>query len=138
MVNVNRCLTVLNVPQERNHDKDSYAFLQNRPNWPEQGRIEFNGVSLKYRPNTEIVLNKLSFNVSVGEKIGVVGRTGAGKSTICLSISRIVEIFEGQISIDGIDIQKLPLEEVRKRITVIPQDPTMFTGTLKFNLDPEN
>lgn len=72
-----------------------------------------------------------------GEKVGVVGRTGAGKSTICLSISRIVEIFEGAIQIDGIDIQKIPLKELRRRITVIPQDPTMFTGSLRFNLDPQ-
>ena len=65
------------------------------------------------------------------------GRTGAGKSTICLSISRIVEIFEGKIVIDGINIRDIPLNELRRRITVIPQDPTMFTGTLRFNLDPE-
>lgn len=73
-----------------------------------------------------------------GEKIGIVGRTGAGKSTICLSITRIVEIFEGKIEIDGIDIQKIPLKELRRRITMIPQDPSMFSGTLKFNLDPED
>ena len=79
----------------------------------------------------------MSFKVDVGEKIGIVGRTGAGKSTICLAISRIVEIFEGQIEIDGLDIAKIPLEELRRRITVIPQDPTMFTGSLRFNLDPE-
>ena len=94
-------------------------------------------MSLKYRPTTETVLHQLSFNVQKGEKIGVVGRTGAGKSTICLSISRIVEIFEGKIEIDGVNIQDIPLEELRRRITVIPQDPTMFTGTLRFNLDPE-
>jgi ABC-type multidrug transport system fused ATPase/permease subunit len=99
--------------------------------------VSFKNVSLRYRPTTEIVLNKLSFDVEKAEKIGVVGRTGAGKSTICLAISRIVEIFKGQILIDGIDIHKLPLDEVRRRITVIPQDPTMFTGTLRFNLDPE-
>ena len=99
--------------------------------------MSFKNVSLRYRPTTEIVLNNLSFDVGKAEKIGVVGRTGAGKSTICLAISRIVEIFKGQILIDGIDIHKLPLDEVRRRITVIPQDPTMFTGTLRFNLDPE-
>jgi ABC-type multidrug transport system fused ATPase/permease subunit len=99
--------------------------------------VSFKNVSLRYRPTTEIVLNNLSFDVEKAEKIGVVGRTGAGKSTICLAISRIVEIFKGQILIDGIDIHKLPLDEVRRRITVIPQDPTMFTGTLRFNLDPE-
>ena len=66
--------------------------------------MEFREVSLKYRPTPEIVLHKLTFSVAKGEKIGVVGRTGAGKSTICLSISRIVEIFEGKIVIDGINI----------------------------------
>lgn len=99
--------------------------------------MQFSNVSLKYRPTTEIVLDKLSFKVQRGEKVGVVGRTGAGKSTICLSISRIVEIFEGIIEIDGVDIHQIALDDLRGRITVIPQDPTMFTGTLKFNLDPE-
>jgi ABC-type multidrug transport system fused ATPase/permease subunit len=67
-----------------------------------------------------------------------VGRTGAGKSTICLSLSRIVEIVGGSILIDGEDISKLELNDLRASITVIPQDPTMFTGTLRFNLDPES
>ena len=66
------------------------------------------------------------------------GRTGAGKSTICLSLSRIVEIVGGSISIDGEDISKLDLNDLRASITVIPEDPTMFTGTLRFNLDPES
>ena len=99
--------------------------------------MEFRNVSLRYRPATEIVLRNLSFEIKSGEKVGVVGRTGAGKSTICLAISRIVEIFEGQIFIDGVDIGQIKLEDLRSRITVIPQDPTMFTGTLRFNLDPE-
>ena len=78
--------------------------MQGRDNWPEKGEIEFKNVSLRYRPDTDIVLNKLTFNVNSGEKIGVVGRTGAGKSTMTLAITRIVEIFEGQIKIDGVDI----------------------------------
>lgn len=77
-------------------------------------------MTLKYRPTTEIVLNNLTFGVRPGEKIGVVGRTGAGKSTICMSLSRIVEIVQGQIKVDGVDIKDLPLNEVRARITVIP------------------
>ena len=93
---------------------------------------------MKYRPDTETVLNGLTFITKSGEKIGIVGRTGAGKSTISLALSRIVEIFKGQILIDGIDITKIPLDELRDRITLIPQDPTLFTGTLRFNLDPEN
>lgn len=134
MVNAYRCMKVLEVPQER---KETNYLLKDRDEWPEYGNLSFQNVSLKYRPNTDTVLHQLTFNVKKGEKVGVVGRTGAGKSTICLSISRIVEIFEGAIQIDGIDIQKIPLKELRRRITVIPQDPTMFTGSLRFNLDPQ-
>lgn len=75
---------------------------------------------MKYRPTTEIVLDNLTFIAKPGEKIGVVGRTGAGKSTICLSLSRIVEIIEGTILIDGVDISKVNLSYVRASITVIP------------------
>jgi len=114
------------------------AFRRDRPNWPEKGEVDFDNVVLRYRPTTEIVLNGLKFNVQPGEKVGVVGRTGAGKSTICLSMSRIVEIVEGAIRIDGVDIRSLNLDMLRQSITVIPQDPTMFTGSLRFNLDPEN
>ena len=98
----------------------------------------FKDVVLRYRPTTDIVLNNLTFEIQPGEKIGVVGRTGAGKSTICLAIGRIVEIEEGKILIDGIDIRKVDLAYLRSCITVIPQDPTLFTGTLRFNIDPEN
>lgn len=83
------------------------------------------------------MLKDLQFEVKDGEKIGVVGRTGAGKSTICLSLSRIVEIIGGTIMIDGIDISKIDLKILREKVTVIPQDPTMFKSTLRFNLDPE-
>jgi len=93
---------------------------------------------LKYRDETEIVLNKLTFNVNPKEKIGIVGRTGSGKSTICISISRIVELFKGQILIDGVDISEINLNHLRSRITVIPQDPILFKGTLRYNLDPGN
>jgi ABC-type multidrug transport system fused ATPase/permease subunit len=91
---------------------------------------------LRYRPDTEIVLDDLSFEVRTNEKIGIVGRTGSGKSTICISISRIVEIFKGSILIDGVDISQLELNYLRKRITVIPQDPILFKGTIRYNLDP--
>lgn len=88
--------------------------------WPQAGTIEFKNVSLRYRPGTEVILNNLSFIAKAGEKIGVVGRTGAGKSTICVSLNRIVEIFEGQIIIDGVDIRQTDLSYLRSRITVIP------------------
>ena len=78
-------------------------------------------MSLRYRPTTELVLNRLSFDIKPKEKIGIIVRTGAGKSTIGLAISRIVELFAGQILIDDVDISKVPLETLRSRITVIPQ-----------------
>ena len=107
LVNAERCMMLNKIPQEIEIEKDNQDnsnLLKDRPDWPEEGNIAFKDVSLRYRPNTEIVLNKLSFNVEKGQKIGVVGRTGAGKSTISLAISRVVEIFEGSIQIDGIDI----------------------------------
>ena len=82
--------------------------------------MEFEHVFLKYRPTTETVLKDLTFEVKPGEKVGIVGRTGAGKSTICLSLHRIMEIAGGYITIDGVDIKELELYELRKRITVIP------------------
>lgn len=93
MVCAERCMLMTTVPQEM-ESEDKVAA---RPNWPEEGKIEFQGVNLKYRPTTDIVLNNLTFNVQPKEKIGIVGRTGSGKSTICISISRIVELFSGKI-----------------------------------------
>ena len=89
------------------------THVAKRPNWPEEGQIEFNDVSLKYRPETELVLKNLTFNVDKGQRIGIVGRTGAGKSTICLCLSRIIELTKGYIKIDGIDISELNLEDLR-------------------------
>lgn len=140
MVNVERCLKLKEIPQEFDTypKKMTSNLIKDRPHWPENGMIEFVRVSMKYRPNLETILKKLTFSVKPGEKIGVVGRTGAGKSTICLCLSRLVEIYEGSIEIDGVNIQKISIRDVRSRITVIPQDPTMFNGTLRFNLDPFN
>ena len=104
--------------------------------WPSQGQIAFKDVQLRYRPNTEVVLRKLDFTVNPGEKVGVVGRTGAGKSTISMALTRIVELMGGKIEIDGQDISKLDIEALRSQITMIPQDPIMFSGTLRYNLDP--
>ena len=104
--------------------------------WPAKGAINFSNVSLRYRPNTELCLRNLSFEVPAGLKVGVVGRTGAGKSTMSLALSRIVEICGGKIVIDGVNISDIDINQVREKITVIAQDPTLFTGTIRFNLDP--
>lgn len=91
-----------------------------KPNWPERGGLEFKNVSLRYREGLETVLDGLSFKVGSGEKVGIVGRTGAGKSTVSLAISRIVEIFDGEILIDDMNIQKIPLDHLRRKVTIIP------------------
>jgi ATP-binding cassette subfamily C (CFTR/MRP) protein 1 len=81
-------------------------------------------------------LKEISFNVNPGERVGVVGRTGAGKSSLTLALFRIIEAVKGSIYIDGIEISKLGLYDLRSRLTIIPQDPVLFTGTLRLNLDP--
>ena len=105
-------------------------------NFPQTGKIEFDNFSVKYRPDTKIVLKNLTFTINSGEKIGVVGRTGSGKSTLCLCLFRILEPTFGRILIDDIDITKIGLSLLREIITVIPQDPTLIEGTLRENLDP--
>ena len=95
-------------------------------------------ISAKYREDTEIVLKKLNFIINPGEKVGIVGRTGSGKSTIALCLFRLIEAYEGSINIDDIDISLIPLEKLRKNITIIPQDPVLIEGSLRFNIDPFN
>lgn len=104
MVSVQRFVNLSEVPQEQ-----SEYSINLEDSWPTNGKVEFKNVTLKYRPTTEPVLRNLSFLVKAGMKVGVVGRTGAGKSTICISLSRIVELFDGRIEIDGIDISKVNL-----------------------------
>lgn len=105
-------------------------------NFGKEGKIVFNNYSLRYRPDTELVLKNLNFEIKAGEKVGIVGRTAAGKSTICLGLCRVLESDSGSIMIDGENIADVELAHLRKNITIIPQDPTLFEGTLKFNLDP--
>jgi ABC-type multidrug transport system fused ATPase/permease subunit len=89
-------------------------------NWPSEGKVVFKDVSLRYRQKTPLVLEDLSFEILPGHKIGICGRTGAGKSTIALTLSRIIESEKGSIEIDGVDISKLNLKDLRSKITVIP------------------
>ncbi|XWX00119.1 hypothetical protein V2A60_008136 [Cordyceps javanica] len=107
-----------------------------RPSWPENGEIKFENVEMRYRPNLPLVLKGLSMHVKGGERIGVVGRTGAGKSSIMSTLFRLVEISGGKISIDGVNISTIGLGDLRKRLAIIPQDPTLFQGTVRSNLDP--
>ncbi|KAL1937459.1 hypothetical protein VTO73DRAFT_13182 [Trametes versicolor] len=104
--------------------------------WPAQGQIELKNVVLKYRPELPAVLKGLSMSVRPGEKVGIVGRTGAGKSSIMTTLYRLVELSEGSIVIDGVDISTIGLKDLRDGLAIIPQDPLLFSGTLRSNLDP--
>ncbi|NXB77213.1 MRP1 protein, partial [Donacobius atricapilla] len=106
--------------------------------WPTEGRIEFRNYSLCYRPGLELALRRVSVIINGHEKIGITGRTGAGKSSLAVGLLRLVEAAEGAILIDGQDIAQLGLHELRTKITVIPQDPVLFSGSLRMNLDPLN
>ncbi|KAG0272986.1 hypothetical protein BGZ95_011219 [Linnemannia exigua] len=106
--------------------------------WPTEGTIEVKDLELKYAPDLETVLRGISFKVESRQKIGVVGRTGSGKSTLALSLFRFVEPVAGSIHIDGINIGDIGLDDLRSRLTIIPQDPMLFTGTIRSNLDPFN
>jgi len=99
--------------------------IELRPTWPEQGEILFNKVEMRYRENLPLVLKGFSMNVAGGERIGIVGRTGAGKSSIMSTLFRLVELSSGSITIDGIDISKIGLHDLRSRLAIIPQDPTL-------------
>uniref|UniRef100_A0A8C2BGL1 ABC-type glutathione-S-conjugate transporter n=1 Tax=Cyprinus carpio TaxID=7962 RepID=A0A8C2BGL1_CYPCA len=106
------------------------------PSWPQKGTIEFHDYGLQYRKGLELALKGISVHIKEREKIGIVGRTGAGKSSLALGIFRILEAAKGQIYIDGINIAEIGLHDLRSRITIIPQDPVLFSGSLRMNLDP--
>ncbi|NWJ05847.1 MRP6 protein, partial [Crypturellus undulatus] len=106
--------------------------------WLTEGRIEFRNYSLRYRPDLDLALKHVSLTINRQEKIGITGRTGAGKSTLAVGLLRLVEAAEGEILIDGVDIAHIGLHDLRTKITVIPQDPVLFSGSLRTNLDPLN
>ncbi|KAL1958665.1 hypothetical protein VTO42DRAFT_4008 [Malbranchea cinnamomea] len=111
---------------------------ENRPprNWPTKGSLKFVNYSTRYRPDLDLVLRDVSFEVQPGERVGIVGRTGAGKSSLALALFRGLEAESGRIIIDDVDIGLIGLQDLREAITIVPQDPTLFTGTIRSNLDP--
>ncbi|GAA6213804.1 canalicular multispecific organic anion transporter 1 [Lates japonicus] len=104
--------------------------------WPEEGRLQFKNYKVRYRPGLDLVLHGITCDIGSTEKIGIVGRTGAGKSSLTNCLFRIIEAAEGRILIDDIDISTIGLHDLRNRLTIIPQDPVLFSGTLRMNLDP--
>ncbi|XP_052090338.1 ATP-binding cassette sub-family C member 5-like [Mytilus californianus] len=123
----------------KNIDAESSSF-RCKPNdqWPNKGDIKFSDVEMTYRESLAPVLKNVSFDIQPQQKVGVVGRTGAGKSSLITALYRLVELRNGYINIDGIDISLIPLNVLRSRLSTIPQDPVMFSGSLRYNLDPFN
>lgn len=132
MTSVERIFEYCNLRQE---DQNSRVTLHE--SWPREGKINFNRVSLGYdKRKKNRALKSVTFSIASGEKVGVVGRTGAGKSSVIAAIFRLYAIQEGEITVDGIPIQDVELNRLRSKISIIPQDPFLFAGSIRYNLDP--
>lgn len=135
MVSPERLQQYIDVPQEAPHHiplVDPPAYSE----WPSSGSIQFEDVCFRYKENDPIVLKNLSFSVEGGEKVGIVGRTGAGKSSLTMALFRINELISGIIRIDGVDISQIGLKALREKLSIIPQHPVLFKGPLRSYLDP--
>ena len=104
--------------------------------WPQEGEIRLENYSTRYREGLDPVLHNISASFRGGERVGIVGRTGAGKSSLTLALFRLIEPTTGRIIIDGLDISKMGLHKLRSKLTIIPQDPVLFSGSLRHNLVP--
>ncbi|KAJ3315207.1 hypothetical protein HDU76_002250 [Blyttiomyces sp. JEL0837] len=130
---VERCYEYLEIEQEAD------AIIEtNRPaeNWPSEGKVSIQSLEMRYSPETPVVLHGISAEIGAREKVGIVGRTGAGKSTMTLAFFRVIEPSGGTIVIDGVDIRQIGLDDLRSHLTIIPQDPILFAGTVRYNMDP--
>uniref|UniRef100_A0A8B9J7H5 ATP-binding cassette, sub-family C (CFTR/MRP), member 10 n=1 Tax=Astyanax mexicanus TaxID=7994 RepID=A0A8B9J7H5_ASTMX len=121
-----------NIPLEPQHCK----MLSVPSSWPEHGRVEFRGAVMAYRPGLPNALDGVSMAMLPGERVGVVGRTGSGKSSLFLALFRMVELNQGQILLDGKDIGQVGLSQLRSKLAIIPQDPFLFSSSVRENLDP--
>ena len=141
LISLERCDAFTKLPSENYEDekilnKKMYSLVDK--SWPNEGKVSYENYSMKYRPNCDLALKDVNININSKEKIGIVGRTGSGKSSLTLSLFRIVEAFKGKITIDGQNIAEIPLKKLRRAISIVPQEPFLLEGTLKTNLDPLN
>ncbi|CAN0878346.1 ABC transporter C family member 4 [Linum grandiflorum] len=135
----NRMVAVERIKQFTNIASEAAWRIPDRkppPSWPTQGRVELQNLQVRYRPNTPLVLKGITLGINGGEKVGIVGRTGSGKSTLVQVFFRLVEPSSGKIIIDGLDISTLGLHDLRSRFGIIPQEPVLFEGTVRSNVDP--
>lgn len=132
MISVERILQFTNIPSEA-----PLVIEDSRPNpdWPYEGKIELQDLSIRYAPSLPVILKEITCTFPGGEKVGIVGRTGSGKSTLIQALLRVVEPSGGRIFIDGVDICKIGLQDLRLRLSSIPQDPILFQGNIRTNLD---
>ena len=153
-ISFERCNYFMNIPPEDGYKhlremKTFYVKMMNndfkeaplvikpeKPDWPRTGKIEFRNFAVRYRPDLDYVLKNITFSLPSGTKLGILGRTGAGKSTLISAIFRYFSNYEGDIVIDDVKVRDLDLQELRSSLTIIPQEPILFNGTLKRNLDP--
>ncbi|KAK8386783.1 hypothetical protein O3P69_017907 [Scylla paramamosain] len=135
IVSVERIKEYTETPQEAPWDIPNKKPSKD---WPQEGIVKFNDYATRYREGLDLVIKDININVKAGEKIGIVGRTGAGKSSMTLGLFRIIEAAAGNISIDNINIGEIGLHDLRSKLTIIPQDPVLFSGSLRMNLDPFN
>lgn len=133
MISVERILQFTNIPSEAPLVIEE---CRPEPEWPTDGTIELEDLHVQYNPSLPMVLKGITCTFPGNKKIGVVGRTGSGKSTLIQALFRVVEPSGGRILIDGVDISKMGLQDLRSRLGIIPQDPTLFQGTVRTNLDP--
>ncbi|CAN1178199.1 ABC transporter C family member 10 [Linum perenne] len=133
IISVERLEQYMHIPSEAPEVLES-----SRPaaNWPSHGKVEICNLKVRYQKNSPLVLKGISCNIEGGDKIGIVGRTGSGKTTLISSLFRLVEPTEGRIIVDGIDISTIGLHDLRSHFGIIPQDPTLFCGSVRYNLDP--
>ncbi|XP_077301168.1 ATP-binding cassette sub-family C member 4-like [Arctopsyche grandis] len=135
MTSVERVLQYSNLEEEE--DTNRIGMNKSVENWPTSGSIEFKNVCLRYSEASDPVLKNINFAIESGFKVGIVGRTGAGKSSLIAALFRLAEI-EGKIEIDGVDTKDVSLENVRSNISIIPQNPILFSNTIRYNLDPND
>ncbi len=140
LVSYERCDAFRHLPCERyeNAKMADKTYDLNDNSWPNEGKVVFDNFSMKYRDNCDLALRDINIEINPGEKIGIIGRTGSGKSSLTLSLFRIIEAYSGSIFIDDVNISELPLKKLRRSISIVPQEPFLLEGTLKTNLDPLN
>ena len=137
MIGLERCETITKIQTERKPIEDLTEKLK-KEKWPKLGKINFKNYFTNYRPDTPEILKNINLEINSGDKVGIVGRTGSGKSSMILALSRILEPKKGKIDIDGQDLQNIDLDFLRQSLSIVPQETFIIEGTLRDNIDPLN